>query len=372
MVRTGIPRRKVLTGIGGSALALTAGCVGGGGNDGGSDGGSGSGGDGSGGSGGDGGESGSESQGSSFPQDGDEVRLIIPYGTGGGFDTYSRGLAPYFEKHLDADVSVLPENVEGGGGARGTNEAYNAAPDGKTIEMFHGTNFPLQELLGDVAYKTEDFVFFGQVAYNVKTIVSARDGGAETWDEMVSKAQDEGVMRISTGGNGSPAHIAMAVVVDGLDGVEAQYVHYGGVGEAMTAIARDEADYTVANYSSAVPFTGEGGEVKYVFALNSDQPAEGANLALAPDLGVPNWQTAADLVNTIRAFVLPPGTPDDVQSTWESALLDSLEDEEFLAWAKENERPITAANGETVRERTMNAFQSMKDQEELLNEMIDL
>jgi tripartite-type tricarboxylate transporter receptor subunit TctC len=273
---------------------------------------------------------------------------------------------------LDADVTVVPENVEGGGGARGTNEAYNAAPDGTTIEMFHGTNFPLQELLGDVAYRTEDFVFFGQVAYNVKTIVSARDGGAETWDEMVSQAQEDGVMRVSTGGNGSPAHIAMAVIIDGLDGVEAEFVHYGGVAESMTAIARDEADYTVANYSSAIPFVGDGGEVKYVFALNDEQPTSDSDLPLAPDVGVPNWQTSADLVNTIRAFVLPPETPDAIQSTWESALLDSLEDEEFLAWAEENGRPITAADGATVRERTLNALQSMRDQEELLDGMIDL
>lgn len=364
-------RRQFVTGVAGGALALAAGCLGGGDGGSGDGGGGGSGGDGGssgGGNGGDGGDGGGG--GSSFPQDGDEVRLIIPYGPGGGFDTYSRGLAPYFEEHIGADVTVVPENVEGGGGVRGTNEAYNAAPDGKTIEMFHGTNFPLQQVLGDVAYDIRDFVYFGQVAYNVKTIVTRKDGPSN-WSDVAAQAEEDGNLRVSTGGTGSPGHIAFEVIAAGMD-VDAEFVHYGGVAEAMTAIARDEADYTAANYSSAIPFVGDSGDLKYVSAISDTQPTSDSDLELAADVDIPNWQTAADLINTIRVFVLPPETPDDIASTWEETLLTSMDDPDFQAWAEENGRPLNPADGATARERTLGAFESMQSNEELLSSMIDI
>ena len=44
------------------------------------------------------------------------ITFIIPYGPGGGFDTYVRKIAPLIAKHLPNKVNVLPKNVTGAGG----------------------------------------------------------------------------------------------------------------------------------------------------------------------------------------------------------------------------------------------------------------
>lgn len=344
MSHRGLSRRELLSSAAAGSVALFSGCIS----------------DQSGGGGG-----------SSFPSDGQEIRLIIPYGTGGGFDTYSREIAPYLKENIDADVNVVPENVSGGSGVLATNQVYNEQPDGTTIEMFHGTSFPLQQVLGDVKYDVKDFVYFGQVAYNVKMVLS-HTNGPSTWNEIVSQAESDGVLRVSTDGTGGSPHLAFSIIADELDGVEAEFVHYNGSAESMTAIERDEADYTVANYSSAIPFVGGEGDLQYVVALNNEQPASDSDVALAPDTSVPNWQTAADLVNTIRVFVLPPETSDNIASTWEDALLSSLEDSEFQQWAEENGRPLHPANGQTARERTMGTLESAQAKEDRLSELVDL
>jgi len=59
-----------------------------------------------------------------FPQD--NISIVIPYGPGGGFDTTVRVFAPYFAAKLGEDVNVLPQNVPGTGGRRGTTMVYRS------------------------------------------------------------------------------------------------------------------------------------------------------------------------------------------------------------------------------------------------------
>ena len=310
------------------------------------------------------------SSGASFPEDGNDVQLVIPYGPGGGFDRYARGVAPYLEDQLDADLNVVPENVEGGGGVRATNQVYASAPDGYTIELFHGNNFSLNEVLTDVDYNVRDFEFVGQIAFNIQVLMSGPEGES-SWDAMLESAQESGEMRIADSGTGSPGHMAYSVMTGEMDDVEPIFTHYGGIAEALTALERGEAEYATAAYSSALPFMGDDSELEFIVGLH-DEALPDDSIPLAPDEGVPNWQEAGNLSNTIRSFVLPPETDESVRSTWEEALLSVLEDEEFLSWAEENELPIHPLNGAEVRERTISVLETMESERELLEELVDL
>ena len=66
-----------------------------------------------------------------------DIEIVVPFNAGGGFDSYVRALAPYLERHLPGDVRVIPRNVAGAGGRRGTTEVYRARPDGYTIGAFN-------------------------------------------------------------------------------------------------------------------------------------------------------------------------------------------------------------------------------------------
>jgi tripartite-type tricarboxylate transporter receptor subunit TctC len=66
----------------------------------------------------------------------DDITLIIPYGPGGGFDSFARAIAPAMQKYLPRPVNVIPLNLPGGGGGRGMAQLYRTRPDGLTLGMF--------------------------------------------------------------------------------------------------------------------------------------------------------------------------------------------------------------------------------------------
>src|SRR5688500_12722109 len=62
---------------------------------------------------------------------GKRIEMLVPFNPGGGSDVYSRALAPFFEKYLPGNPTLLIRNVPGGGSITGANQ-FNARakPDG--------------------------------------------------------------------------------------------------------------------------------------------------------------------------------------------------------------------------------------------------
>ena len=60
------------------------------------------------------------------------IKLIVPYGAGGGGDTTSRFIADLASDILG--VKVLVENKTGGGGTIGIGAVAKSKPDGYTIQ----------------------------------------------------------------------------------------------------------------------------------------------------------------------------------------------------------------------------------------------
>jgi hypothetical protein len=78
---------------------------------------------------------------------GKTVRMVVGAGVGGGYDIFSRLIAPYLARTLAATVIV--ENQPGAGGLVALNRLYAAAPDGL---QSGSTALPrLAQLIGDQA-----------------------------------------------------------------------------------------------------------------------------------------------------------------------------------------------------------------------------
>ncbi|MEM9775688.1 MAG: hypothetical protein AAF902_13990 [Chloroflexota bacterium] len=86
------------------------------------------------------------------------IRLIVPFGAGGGTDTWARTIAPFMQKHLGGNVQVQVINKPGASGVSGTN-SFAFTHDEKTILVSSGSIF-FPYLLGDnsVEYDFNEFV----------------------------------------------------------------------------------------------------------------------------------------------------------------------------------------------------------------------
>jgi tripartite-type tricarboxylate transporter receptor subunit TctC len=113
---------------------------------------------------------------------GKTIDFVIPFPVAGGSDVWARFYAPFMEKYLPGNPTVVVKNVPGGGSTKGANEfAARAKPDGLTIFGTSGsTQFPY--LLGDprVRYDYKDWtpvlasptggVVFVSAALGVKSV----------------------------------------------------------------------------------------------------------------------------------------------------------------------------------------------------------
>lgn len=91
---------------------------------------------------------------------GKRIAVIVPFSEGGGTDSYSRFMAPYFEKHLPGNPKIIVINRPGGGGLSGVNYyAAKAETDGTWV-LALSTSSQSNYMLGDkrARFDMEDFI----------------------------------------------------------------------------------------------------------------------------------------------------------------------------------------------------------------------
>src|SRR5262245_62593377 len=76
---------------------------------------------------------------------GKTIRMVVGSATGGGYDVYSRLIAPYLGRALNATVIV--ENQPGAGGLISLNRIYVTEPDGLTLLFANGVSAALGQLI---------------------------------------------------------------------------------------------------------------------------------------------------------------------------------------------------------------------------------
>ena len=360
----GVDRRQFLKVTGGlTATGLVAGCTGDGG-DGGSDGGDG------GSDGGDGGSDGGDGD-TDYPQQ--TVTLLIPYGPGGGYDTYTRLVAPYVEEELGE--TVQPQNREGAGGVIATEETYNADPDGYTLQIANVSDFAINQIQEDVDYDLTEMTWLAQIAEDLRGIGVAAHTEITTFDEYVEAVQNE-ELKFYAPGPGSGQVIVPAVLGEVADlypaeNVTDNVVTYDGRSEAYQGMLGGDVDVMAGTYNSILPFAEEDQEdpVEMILALNVDEepPEQTPDADTLATAGVDNAEEIQDTVTGRRAFAGPPDLPDDVTGVLVDAFEAAIADDEFLQEAEEAERPVSYLGPEDTARAVQNMIEPWENNPDLLD-----
>jgi len=68
------------------------------------------------------------------PYKGQQLRIVISAGVGGGYDAYARLLARHLDKYVAGRPAIVLQNMPGAAGMLATNWAYSVAPkDGSVL-----------------------------------------------------------------------------------------------------------------------------------------------------------------------------------------------------------------------------------------------
>lgn len=370
-------RRKYLKSVGATAIIGTvAGCTGGSdgsGDQNGSDGSAGSGG--SEGNGESGGQSTSGGGDSNFPQE--DITIIIPYGTGGSYDEYTRLIAPYLEKHLPNDVNVIPQNVSGAGGRVGTEQYYNADPDGYTIGMINRAGFSLTQVMRDVRYDLTEMTHFAQISQGPQVIAASTETDVVTFDDYISAVESEEMKFTSLGPGTSDIVVPSALgALSGLyepEKVLENTVTYDGAGQAFQGMLAGDVQLTGRGYYSAISYL-QSGDVRYVVVGTDEPPEESPEAITVNELKERDDIDNPDLLEYIfarpRSFAGPPDIPEDRARILSEAFENAAKDEEFVAAAEEAQRPVQYLGPEETAEGIEQQVQIWRDNMSLSEKLL--
>ena len=248
------------------------------------------------------------------------ITLVVPFGAGGPADAIGRIVAEGMREPLGQAVVV--ENVAGASGTIGVGRVAAAPAGGYTsvlgnwaTHVLNGAMFPLRYDL------VADFEPVALVSSDPLLIVARKSMPANDLREFIAwlKANPDQATQGTTGAGGIST-------VGGLffrraTGTQFRFVPYrGGLGPAMQDLVAGQIDFMIDTAANSLPQVRAGTIKAYALTANS-------RLAAAPDIptvdeaGLPsfhalNWQ----------AVFLPKGTPKDIVTRLNSAIMTALAD----------------------------------------------
>jgi len=268
------------------------------------------------------------------------VRIIVPFGPGGGTDIQARVLSAVFHEHTGQTFIV--ENRAGASGLIGAELAAAAPPDGYTI-LFSTATLTINTTLYGARMKIDPQKDLTPISWLTSTplvLVVHPSVPAKSVKELVALAKLRPAF-LNSGINvpGSTSHLS-AEMLKQVGGIEAIIVPYKGGGPAITALMSGEIDYLFATgpVASAARKTGR----VRALAVTTAKKA-----SAFPDLPTMNTFYPGFESDNWYAMWFPANTPGDIVARMNELIVKSMQNgkvREFML--REGLDPVGSTPGE--------------------------
>jgi tripartite-type tricarboxylate transporter receptor subunit TctC len=164
------------------------------------------------------------------------VKVIVSFTAGSATDTLARLMAEQFGKSMGQPFVI--ENKPGAGGAVGTEQAKNAAPDGYTLVMAGSGPFGINPAIySKLPYDPiRDFELIGNMVLTPQTLVVGAQQPYKSLADLVAAAKAKpGEIAYASLGNGSTSHLTMEAF-QLASGVKLNHIPFKGTGDAQTQL----------------------------------------------------------------------------------------------------------------------------------------
>ena len=230
------------------------------------------------------------------------IRLIVPYAPGGNADIMGRLIGQRLAETLGQ--SVVIDNRPGANSIIGTELAARSAPDGHTLLLVavgHATNFSLMKKL---PYDTlKDLAPISLTGSTPIVLVVSTGFPVDSIKSLIAFAKTQpGQINFASSGNGSPAHMAGALL-NMMAGITLTHVPYKGTAQATTDVIAGHIQSALPSLTSVLPHI-RSGKLKALGITGAQRSPLAPELPTIAEAGVPGYQ--ANIWNGLLAAGATP------------------------------------------------------------------
>ncbi len=255
----------------------------------------------------------------------EKLHILIPGGTGGGWDTTARGVGEVLSKSKLIET-ISYENMSGGSGSRAISHLIETAARQNNTLMINSTPIILQSLKGVLPQSYRDLVPVAAVIADYGAFVVRTDSDYHSWNDIIAdfKLSPRNVLIAGGSARGSMDHVvaALAFKKSGLNPQQLRYVPYNAGGKAMVGLLSGETQLLSTGLGEAIGLSRQG-EVR-ILAMTAPE-----RLDFAPNIPTLVEQNIPAVFSNWRGFFAAPGFPPERLEFYSQALQKMFETPEW-------------------------------------------
>jgi tripartite-type tricarboxylate transporter receptor subunit TctC len=233
------------------------------------------------------------------------VKIIVPYGPGGGADTFARPLAAKLSEQLGSPFVI--DNKAGAGGTIGVQFAAKSAPDGYTFVVGAVHQTMSESLYPNRGYDFDkDFVPVGLTAVVPNVLVINPKLPFKTAGELIAFAKDNPEkLTYCSSGNGTSQHVIAELFKSNVK-VKMLHIPHKGTAAAMTTFLSGNCDLMFDGMGTSASQINAG-NMRALAVTTAKRSPNFPNIPTMKESGGPDMD-----VGTWYGWFAPAGTPREI------------------------------------------------------------
>jgi tripartite-type tricarboxylate transporter receptor subunit TctC len=230
------------------------------------------------------------------------IKWLAPLAAGSAVDAAARVVAAKISENIGQQVVV--ENMPGAAGLIGAERVAKSPADGYTFGAFNDSVMTMvPNMHPKMPWDTlKDFDAVSLVGTIEWGLVTGADKPYRTAADLIAAAKaNPGKIDYSSGGNGSPQHVAMALF-SSIAGIQMQHVPYKGATQAAIGAAGGEVAVSLQGLGTVTPLINAG-KLRLI-GVATPQRMPGRDAPTISESGLPGFT-----FNSWFALYAPAGTP---------------------------------------------------------------
>ncbi len=288
---------------------------------------------------------------------GKEVRILVGYGAGGGYDIYARTVALHLSRFIPGNPTVIVQNMPGADGLKVADYMHLHAPKDGTVIAVTNRNVAVAPILGmvdtsNIKYDPSKFFWIANLNSEVSVAAFRNDAGVNSVDDLKNK-------QVVVGSTGLTANNAVyPYVMNNLIGTKLKVVvGYPGTNALVLALERGEIQgiggWSWSGIMVQRPYWIRDKTIVTLLQLGMDKvPELGAVPSIFDYATNDETRQALELIfspETIgRPFFAPPGISVETGRMLRTAFTQLVNDPAFQTSAAKAKVDISFMEGESL------------------------